>query len=147
MGTALGNPLPVEIVNLASGDRRAVLDQSLNVTYSSDGKLFASGGRDAIVRLWRTKDWDEPTLLVGHTAGIDALAISRDGRTLASAASDGMVKLWHVATGRELLTLDGRACTFECLRFSPDGLVLAASGLDLAAGRRFQVVLWRGEAR
>ncbi len=98
-----------------------------------------------MTRLWQTKTWGEPLLLVGHNGYVRTVSLSPDGRTIATCGNDMTIRLWHAATGRELLTFDTRVREPQCLRFSADGRVLAVSGVEDNENHRFQVVVWRGE--
>jgi WD40 repeat protein len=62
------------------------------ITYSPDGKLFASASLDRTVNIMETRGKKLILkTLKGHTKGVYQLAFSPDGKTLASASWDGTV--------------------------------------------------------
>ena len=72
----------------------------------------------------------------GHSAPLNAVAVSPDGRTLASAGEDRVVLLWDLASGRVLHSLDEHREAVWGLAFSPDGQLLATASRDAT------IVLW-----
>ena len=69
------------------------------------------------------------TTLKGHSAQINALALSLDETTLASGSDDRTVKLWDIQAGRELRTLAGHSDRVQAVAFSPDGKwIISGSG-------------------
>ena len=63
--------------------------------------------------------------LVGHTSGINAVAMSPDGALVVTSGLDDTVRVWNAYTGQEL-----RLLTFghyqQFLTFSPNGAQFAA---------------------
>jgi WD40 repeat protein len=68
----------------------------LAATFSTDGRLMASGGKDRIIRLWDVKAATMIRQLRGHRGDVQALAFSPDGRLLASGGEDRRVYLWPI---------------------------------------------------
>ncbi len=113
-------------------------DPNNQLAISSDGKIVASGGRDTLVRVWRTtnSDMDMPQFtLKGHTAPIWRLAFSPDGKILASScwnatSWDTTIRMWNVTDGTPLHTITKHRNRVEALAFSPDGKMLASASND-----------------
>lgn len=68
-----------------------------SLAFSPDGKLLATGGKNASVRLWDWANRKELNNLSGHEGAVLAVAFSPDGHYLASAAADGVALVWDVA--------------------------------------------------
>jgi WD40 repeat protein len=66
----------------------------------------------------------------GHTAPLNAVAISPNGRTFASAGEDRSVKLWDLATNQVPRSLSAHTDVVFGLAFSPDGKLLASGSGD-----------------
>jgi WD40 repeat protein len=136
-GTLAASSTPdyeVELWTLPTFERRAVLKAHRWTVYclafSPNSKLLATGGADAVTRLWNVQTGMEVIRpLRGHLQGITEMVFSPDGTTLATGSTDNTVKLWHVPTGRELLTFKDSSEP----SFSPDGSALL---LHTREGRR-----------
>jgi WD40 repeat protein len=101
------------------------------VAFSPDGKILASGGDDALIKLWDAGSGRMIRTLYGHSSVVLAVAFSRDGKTLASSSAESL-KLWNFETCELLLNL--KQTYARSLDFSLDGQVLAV-------GRNNYVVL------
>lgn len=71
-------------------------DVFVNLAFSRDGAVLATGDKDGTVTLWDTATGTRLRELLGHTGDVTALAFSPDGATLASGDWHGIVVLWEV---------------------------------------------------
>lgn len=60
---------------------------------------IAAGGSDGIIRLYQLNDALPFMTFAGHTAPVQALAMSRNGASIASGSADGEVIIWNPACG------------------------------------------------
>lgn len=92
------------------------------------GRRFASGGRDADIRVW-TRDGACEATLRGHRRSVLGLAALGDGR-LASVSRDRSLRVWDVAAARCVVEVpDAHAGTPLAVVALPDGRI-ATSGAD-----------------
>lgn len=87
-----------------SGEMIGTVDQAHDskavdvATFSPDGKLLATGGRDHLCRLWDAETLAPLGQLDAHRKPILALGFSRGGQLIATGSGDNTVRLWGVAT-------------------------------------------------
>ncbi|MBD0254816.1 MAG: WD40 repeat domain-containing protein [Cytophagales bacterium] len=67
------------------------------VAFSPDGKRFATGDENFLVRIWDTQRGKELKRLE-HDSGLDGIAWSHDGQTIAAGSEKGDVWLWNADT-------------------------------------------------
>lgn len=113
------------------------------VSFSSDGKLLASGSSDQTVRLWDVGSGKEIMCLKGYPSVVRTIALSPKGNLLALSGDDLSIRLWDIAANNEinLLKQDDKVRT---IIFSPDGKLLAAAGetgiflWDISSGKKLR---------
>ncbi|GAA1313036.1 protein kinase domain-containing protein [Saccharothrix xinjiangensis] len=114
-----------ELTTLPGHDGLAV-----DVEFSPDGELLASGGSDRVVRLWRVRDGARAGEITGHDATVRRVAFSPDGRTLATASQDTVLRLWDVAGRRLLARLDRHDDELNDVAFDGGGERVASASAD-----------------
>ncbi len=100
------------------------------VAFAPQGELFASGGRDNLVSLWRYPQRDFVQALSGHTNWITSIAFAPNGELLATASQDKTLRLWDIRTTTSLRTLEGHTSDVTGVIFSPDQRLLVSVSED-----------------
>ncbi|KAK3816620.1 MAG: WD40-repeat-containing domain protein [Benniella sp.] len=95
--------------------------------YSSDGKTFAVGLDDGMIKVYSTSDWWTLWTLEGHRDRVTNMVFSPDNDRIASCSSDHSVRLWDVRTGRCIHTLNGYDDPFKSVAYSPQGDQIASA--------------------
>src|SRR5581483_11817094 len=84
---AAEDPLPAGALLRAGATRFRQGSVVTGISFSRDGKLLASAGWDAKVRLWETATGKE-LVTIAHPARVTAVALAPDGKTVASGSGD-----------------------------------------------------------
>ena len=109
-------------IDAITGSQMAVLsghtDVVQSITFSSDGRLLASGSFDTTVKLWDVQTGGVIKTFHGHSEEIFSVSISGDYTRIASGSEDCTVCLWDIQTGECLYTIKQQD-EVEYVGFSP----------------------------
>lgn len=129
----------IEILDLNSGSTTRSIDlthdqiDSIELSYTTDGRLVAAGIVDKKLKLWDLTAKQSERELGSTVKDYSPIKFSRNGRMVAL-AEGYTIKVWDVATGRELPSLNvpnsgvfaDNGGTF--VGFSADGKKIASGG-------------------
>jgi WD40 repeat protein len=155
VGTAAGS---VTLWNADSGDEARLLQthegRVSNIAVSPDGRLIATNGEDAVIRVWDEQQgktaWELPhpaydsalkgdqSLSERHVSAIlddmerhaTDVVFSPNGRWLAASYPEGDICLWDLGNAMERRVLRGSGEFIDCLAFSPNGWQLMSGARD-----------------
>jgi WD40 repeat protein len=82
------------------------------------------------IQIWNWRTGERLFLLSGHTAPINAIALSADGQYLVSGSRDRTVKVWNFATGQEVITLHDHLSPVTAVAISADGKTVVSAGCN-----------------
>ncbi|KAF3162713.1 hypothetical protein TWF106_007897 [Orbilia oligospora] len=108
-----------------------------SVIWSSGHDMFATGGEDGKIMLWKPSQFKPVGILEGHQDEISFLQLSHGSDSseslLASSSADGSVRIWDI---------ENRICLHVLYMQSPvDVLSFTADGKYLAAGAQNLIVM------
>jgi RNA polymerase sigma factor (sigma-70 family) len=101
------------------------------LSFSPDGKLLASGGRETSIRIWDVATGQEWCRCGNEAQSANDLAFSPDGKLLAALGWQSgayFVTLWDTTNGKKVRTWQASKHETWSLAFSPDGATLVTAG-------------------
>src|SRR5258706_4246571 len=141
----------IKILDLSSGSTTRSIDlsheqiDSLELSYTDDGRLVAAGIVEKKLKLWDLTTKQSERELGSTTKDYSPVKFSRNGRVVAL-AEGYTIKIWDVTTGRELPTLNvpNNGVFVEnggtYVGFSSDGKKIASGGFGTPT------LLWETES-
>jgi WD40 repeat protein len=101
-----------------------------HLTTTRDGVVWANEDAQHTIRLFELGTERCLVTLTGHTATVQALAVSPDRDLVATGSADGALILWNGSTGERLASASPHLAGVWAAVFSPDGQTLVTSGCD-----------------
>ncbi|RHZ33228.1 hypothetical protein DYB31_006961 [Aphanomyces astaci] len=102
-----------------------------DLSFSPDGRYFASASFDKKVKIWNGKDGKFVATLNGHVGAVYQVCWSSDSRMIVSASKDSTIKVWELANLKNAKeTLSGHADEVYALDWSPNGQKVASGSKD-----------------
>ncbi|XP_005111845.1 autophagy-related protein 16-1 [Aplysia californica] len=100
-----------------------------SVQWNNTGSLFATGGADRKINLWRNIGGSCETkgVLLGSNAGITSVEFSQDDSQIVGASNDFACRVWAIGTQRLQLTLTGHSGKVLSAKFLGDSKVVSGS--------------------
>ncbi|XZN92415.1 MAG: WD40 repeat domain-containing protein [Microcoleus sp.] len=97
---------------------------------SGAGKSTLLGGAssDNTIKIWDLETGQELFTLDGHTAIINAVAVTPDGRKVISASGDASLKIWDLQTREQLHTLTGHKGIYDFHKGEINDVAIASDG-------------------
>jgi WD40 repeat protein len=135
--------------SLAGSGEKLVLtghDRGTNcLTFSPNGKLLASAGKDKMVKIWDSITGQLLKELPRMGAEAETAAFSADGKLLATGDWAESIQIWDIASGTKLASPPnhGIGRKIWSVAFSSDGRYFAACGAGSYSGGQRGVALWR----
>lgn len=83
------------LIREVEGSKSSALN-TLDIT--ANGKYFATGGSDQVVKLWKYKEGITTHVGVGHAGVITGVRFSPNLRTIVSTSADGAIFIWRCPT-------------------------------------------------
>ncbi len=121
----------------ATGKLKALLqnqtDQIYSLSFSPDGRKFATGSKDNIVGVWDLTTGKQLTRFEEYD-NHSGIAFSPSNKTIAYGLLDKTISIFNITSGKQLAKFDGHSEGSD-MAFSPDGNTLAISFLK-------SIVLW-----
>ena len=100
-----------------------------SLSFSSDGRLLASGCEDGTIQLWDVSSNSPISTLIGHTGWVYALMFLCNDDVLVS-GGDNTIRFWDTSTGQEIRSLTGHTAPVRTLAFLSDSKILVSAGSD-----------------
>lgn len=88
-----------------------------SVEFQDDGALVASGGLDAIGRVWDLRTGRTAMVLDGHVQSIFAISFSPNGYQIATGAGDDTIRIWDMRSLKALYTIPAHLSNVSDVRF------------------------------
>lgn len=107
--------LPIRVWNANDGALLATTPPtsgSCGLTFSPDGRYFATANWDWVARLWDAQTGEQLRMFKGHSNWVRSVAFSPDSRRLLTGSEDRTIRLWDVATGQELFSSGFSPCSW-----------------------------------
>jgi serine/threonine protein kinase/WD40 repeat protein/Tfp pilus assembly protein PilF len=101
------NPNCVQIFDLIANKVMMTFPNQYLPSWSSDGRLLATGCSDERIYIWDALSGKQRQVLSGHDSLGTVFAFNHRGDLLASTSWDGTLRLWDALTGRQLLSKEG----------------------------------------
>jgi serine/threonine protein kinase len=101
------------------------------VAFHPHGRLLASSGADATIRIWNVDTGKEVKTIDGPPASqMWSAVFSPDGKQLFSGGDDGVGRIWNVETGELIRTCEKHGKTINWVAWAPDGSLVYSAGWD-----------------
>lgn len=89
-----------------------------------------SASYDHTLRVWDLETGKELAVLLGHTAGVNAVAVTPDGKKAISASDDGTVVVWNLENYNYIKTLSRQNKGIKAVTVTKDGRYVISASYD-----------------
>ncbi len=111
---------PTNRDNTGELDPLEARDSANQWAFTADGKRAVIASGDRSVRYFDVEGRRDIRRLIGHTASVWSVALSRDGQYAASGGMDSTARVWNLKTGLEIGKYSDHDSLVSAVAFSPN---------------------------